>query len=61
MEFTCQMCQTKLTTADIARQTLSVPTCVGNSHRGPFEPIDPAYPPVQTRPAVYTARKAVQL
>ena len=46
MEFTCQMCQARLTTADIARQTLSVPTCAGESHRGPFAAIDPfAYPP----------------
>ena len=61
MEFTCQMCQARLTTADIARQTLSVPTCVGESHRGPFEPVALPYPYVQTRPAVYTARRAVQL
>ena len=61
MEFTCQMCQTRLSTADIARQTLKVPTCSGHSHRGPFEPIEPAYPPVQTRPAVHIARNAVQL
>ena len=39
MEFRCQMCQARLTTADIARQTLSVPTCAGESHRGPFEPV----------------------
>ena len=59
MEFTCQMCQARLTTADIARQTLSVPTCAGESHRGPFEPVQPV--DVQTRPAVYSARRAVQL
>ena len=31
MEFTCQMCQARLTTADIARQTLSVPTCAAKA------------------------------
>ena len=58
-DFTCKGCNVQLPAANIARQTMAVPSCHGEYHAGPFEPVYETS--VRTRPEVVVARRAVDL
>ena len=58
MMFRCEACGSKITTRQVAGQTVRPMQCAGDSHRGPFARVDPAA--VETRPEHVETRKGVE-
>ena len=57
--FICKGCNKQLQNKDIVLQMMAVPSCYGEYHAGPFEPVYETS--VRTRPEVVVARRAVDL
>ena len=39
MDLTCKKCGKHMGVKEVVMQKLAVPTCIGASHAGPFEPV----------------------